>query len=39
MYTNHLIKIFFKPLFDNNFSFLKKFKTSSYFCQMIKENI
>jgi hypothetical protein len=37
MDTNNLIKVFRKPLFDNSFPFLKKFKASSYFCQMIKK--
>jgi len=39
MYTNNLIKIKKKPLFDNNFPFFWKFKTSSYFCQMIKKTL
>ncbi len=37
MYTNDLIKVFKKPLLDNNFPFFEKFKTSFYFCQMIKK--
>jgi hypothetical protein len=39
MYTNNLIKVFLKPLFDSSVPFLKKFKTSSYFCRMIKKAI
>jgi hypothetical protein len=36
MYTNNLIQVFKKPLFENIFSLFKKFKTSFYFFQMIK---
>jgi hypothetical protein len=38
MYTNNLIKVFLKPLFDNNFPYFQKLKTLIYFCQMIKKN-
>ncbi len=37
MYTDNLIKVFLKPLFDCNFPFFEKFKTSFYLCQMIKK--
>jgi hypothetical protein len=39
MYTNNLIKAFLKPLFDKNFLFKKKLKTSMYFYQMIKKTL
>jgi hypothetical protein len=36
MYTNNLMKVFFKTLFDSNFPFFLKLKTSFYFYEIIK---
>jgi len=35
MYTNSLIKVFLKPLFDSIFPFFKNSKLHFTFCQMI----
>jgi hypothetical protein len=39
MYTNNLIKVFKKPLFDSNFSFNFFFQNFILFFQMIKETL
>jgi hypothetical protein len=39
MYTNSLIKVFSKPLFDSIFPFFKNSKLHFTFCQMIKKTL